>query len=778
MADPVYTFSVELATGSFTDLTTRIERASWGQAIVDMFHPPVVGNGLFELANDDGLMGPRVNSSFQPGHNVKLTVTCSSVLHPLFYGRIIDISLQSALGQRTTIIEAVDDWDRLQEVKWSTRLFSGTNVKSMFTELMSISAVRSFQVDATGITSAANLGYAWYNDAPAVESLHELVSTGDYQLLVDGNGTYQLRGPNWSLFDASSTQHFNTSSWAETFRSEKSRETVINRVRISGKQLEAATDLRTLAYMPPAVAGVAGSALTIAASGGTFGHWFNFNDPDNATVEDVPVYSLAAMVQSTDWYVSANNDGSGADMSSGVTLSQSYYGGNGAVLYTNNNPVDVYLARSQIKGYPLEPVGDLIRQVDVASSQAVYGIRAFTMENRVLQWFSNDYIGTLATHIASNRKDGMNESQLTLVNKFPTQYESNLLGNVLWVTDPFSGPETTWRVRGTQHNLEFNQGLRHSTIYDMDTPEGPWGWGIPSETLNTESYYSSSSPTITNGGSGYVVGEVVTLSGVSAGGVLATDGASDTEGVETTYVVATVDGSGAILTVTLGNPGSYTTVPTSPVATTASASGTGATFTPSWTLGSVWATWDPSERDVDMVLSGGNLIATSANQVPSGGAVYSTVYKSGGKHYCELVMTTAEIYVSRFGVGNSTDSPTNLALGTTANSWAYIEVFAQKRHSDVGVSYGVEPPADSGEGQEQSGDVISVLLDLDAGELSFWVNGVDQGVAYTGLSGNLCPQVSTGGKNVTITANFGASAWTYTPPAGYTGWYTGSEAPS
>lgn len=33
------------------------------------------------------------------------------------------------------------------------------------------------------------------------------------------------------------------------------------------------------------------------------------------------------------------------------------------------------------------------------------------------------------------------------------------------------------------------------------------------------------------------------------------------------------------------------------------------------------------------------------------------------------------------------------------------------------------------------GDIISVLADLDAGEISFGLNGVNQGVAYSGLSG-------------------------------------------
>jgi hypothetical protein len=70
--------------------------------------------------------------------------------------------------------------------------------------------------------------------------------------------------------------------------------------------------------------------------------------------------------------------------------------------------------------------------------------------------------------------------------------------------------------------------------------------------------------TVSAGGSGYAVGNVLTISG----------GTSTTAA---TVTVATVS-SGAVLTVTISNAGAYTAVPTNPAATTGGA-GTGATFT-------------------------------------------------------------------------------------------------------------------------------------------------------------------------------------------------------
>lgn len=478
MAEPVYTFSVELETGSFTDLTTRVERGSWGQAIVDIFHAPVVGNAMFELSNDAGDLGTRVNSSFQPGRAMQLTTVCSGVTYALFYGKITNITARSQLGARTTIVEAVDDWDRLQEVKFTTRLFSGTAVQSLWTELMSASSVRSFQVD-TNIADAC--GYAWYHDHAAPAALHEIAMAGNYQVLVDGNGTYQLRGRNWSLFDAASTANFITASWALDFRSGMARETIFNRVRVLGEQRVLTTDLCTVAYLPPE------TPISIPAST-AYGFWFDYYDPAMLSGNDTPCGSLVSPVASGDWYTAANSDGSGTDMTSGFTLTTSLFAASAVATFTNNTASGAYLTRAQLRGYPLRLASNIVRQVDITSSQTRFGLRALTIQNRLLQW--NDYIGSLATHVASDRKDGMHEAQATLVNRFPVQYENSGLGKVVGVEDYFSGQPTTWRVRAMDHTLEFTDGLKHTTSYQLDSPQGAWGWGKPDDYITYEYTFS------------------------------------------------------------------------------------------------------------------------------------------------------------------------------------------------------------------------------------------------------------------------------------------------
>lgn len=78
--EPIYTFGVEFSAGSFTNLTSRFERGEWDSSIVDLFRAPRVGHALFELGNGDGILSPRINSSFVPGKAIKLSASYASGL--------------------------------------------------------------------------------------------------------------------------------------------------------------------------------------------------------------------------------------------------------------------------------------------------------------------------------------------------------------------------------------------------------------------------------------------------------------------------------------------------------------------------------------------------------------------------------------------------------------------------------------------------------------------------------------------------------------------------
>ena len=176
------------------------------------------------------------------------------------------------------------------------------------------------------------------------------------------------------------------------------------------------------------------------------------------------------------------------------------------------------------------------------------------------------------------------------------------------------------------------------------------------------------------------------------------------------------------------------------------------------------ATFDSGRKSSKFILSGGDLTATGDGSAGPQ-SVASTVENSTGKFYCEFTITARGSVGCEVGIANSTASFADGAdfAADSVNGYAYWSG-ANKIHFTSFPAYGAT---------FTSGDIISMLFDATAGELSFWKNGADQGVAFTGIAGAWAPAIegqTNAAPYTTITANFGATAFTYTRPAGYEGW--------
>ena len=134
----------------------------------------------------------------------------------------------------------------------------------------------------------------------------------------------------------------------------------------------------------------------------------------------------------------------------------------------------------------------------------------------------------------------------------------------------------------TEPNHAIILNVRDGTWYDTEIPEDGRGAGIYPSVFRrplmagVEPVTSSvTAVTVSDQGTGYVVGDVLTISG-GVGSVPAQ------------VVVDTVDGSGGLTAITLSNAGSYTVEPDTPADVTGG-TGTGATI--NLTLGSTYKFW-------------------------------------------------------------------------------------------------------------------------------------------------------------------------------------------
>jgi SH3-like domain-containing protein len=166
-----------------------------------------------------------------------------------------------------------------------------------------------------------------------------------------------------------------------------------------------------------------------------------------------------------------------------------------------------------------------------------------------------------------------------------------------------------------------------------------------------------------------------------------------------------------------------------------------------------YPTLSPTDKSGTITLSNGNL--TMATDGSDWGAVRSTLGKSSGKWYWEVTVITAGS--PKIGILKSTDVVTTY-IGSSATGYAIDDV-GQKWNNGSSASYASSVSA--------PGTVIGIALDMDVGTISYYINGVSQGVAFSGISGLYYPAISGGFANSNFTVNFGASSFSHTAPDGY-----------
>jgi hypothetical protein len=111
------------------------------------------------------------------------------------------------------------------------------------------------------------------------------------------------------------------------------------------------------------------------------------------------------------------------------------------------------------------------------------------------------------------------------------------------------------------------------------------------------------------------------------------------------------------------------------------------------------------------------------------------------------------------GIGVNTDLglPTTSQSGDTAAGYMYL-ANGQKYNNGSLTGYG--------SAFTTSGTVVGVALNMDTGTITFYVNGVSQGQAFSGITGTAVP-VIVGNTSASGSVNFGQRSFAYTAPSGF-----------
>jgi SPRY domain len=166
-----------------------------------------------------------------------------------------------------------------------------------------------------------------------------------------------------------------------------------------------------------------------------------------------------------------------------------------------------------------------------------------------------------------------------------------------------------------------------------------------------------------------------------------------------------------------------------------------------------YATMNPLQKGSTVNIANGNLDVSNST---SGGAgkILGTIGVSSGKWYAEATMSGGG---GMPGIAEFTAN-TSQYPGGDAQSWGYNNG-GDKYYNGSNAAYGAS---------FTTNDVIGLALDMDAGSITFYKNGVSQGVAYsTGISGKTITFAGRGDTTTTESWNFGQRPFAYTAPSGY-----------
>jgi len=170
-------------------------------------------------------------------------------------------------------------------------------------------------------------------------------------------------------------------------------------------------------------------------------------------------------------------------------------------------------------------------------------------------------------------------------------------------------------------------------------------------------------------------------------------------------------------------------------------------------IASNYATLNSIATNASLTIQDSALTATSAS---TNVGCKATIAVTSGKWYWEATLVTKNGANPLIGIHNNHIDWDYGFVGNTTGGWGYAGS-GTKYNNSVATAYGATILV---------GDTVGIALDLDNRTLTFYKNGVSQGVAFTSLPvGLYSPAISV--QNNTISINFGQQPFAYSIPTGY-----------
>lgn len=454
MSDPLYTIAVEFVAGSFTNVTSDCLHFSYNRELATYDRGLTVGGCELIMQNEERKYSPANSGSpffphLKPNKRLQIQATYLGSTYNLFSGYINGFSINPIIGNRTAYIQASDRIKIMNMQDIDLAFKTNYNVSSLVTDILSSLAVNS--ADRVVDAIADNVTFAWFTGRKGTDSLNELLTLGNYQAYVGGDGKVNVRN-RYYQFEGSvvaSLTEFHDFSYS------LNDELIGNVLRINGTPRRLATSVGTIAWLQ--------TIETIPASSHA-SFWLTYVDPDTQD-SPTPANSVIFPVALTDFMFNTQSDGAGTDLTTTTSVNGILFGATAVFSLFNGSGNAAYITKFKVRGYPIQRQPVISYQEEISSSQAAYGKRVYTIDSNLIN--DIEYAKNYMVFLIDKKKDPEEVPVISLKNEWGPLLGLEL-GSLIFVSEAQTSVNSVFSVINMNHEIELTRGLEHTVTYNLE----------------------------------------------------------------------------------------------------------------------------------------------------------------------------------------------------------------------------------------------------------------------------------------------------------------------
>lgn len=460
MPDPTYTVAVEFVSGSFTNITSDCLRLSWNKELATYERGLSMGRLNLIIDNYSGNYSPPNSVSayypnLLPNKPIRIQATYDSSIHNLWNGYIDSYTIDPQYASRVTNIQASDRMKNLNRQNINFLFRTNYNVGSAFTDILSMAGVNSANRVIDAFTDT--LAYMWFEDRQPAGAIDEIVKFGNYKAFIDGQGRVNIRNRYFNAEGtvvASITEFYGLNYTLD-------EEDIGNIIQVGGDPRKISTSVNTIAWLD--------QIISIPASGWT-SFWLTYVDP--VTLETpTPATSITLPVATTDYLTNTQSDGAGANLTASTSVYVAAFATTAVCSIFNGDAANTsYVTLFKMRGYSLQRKPNVKAEIQVASSQSMYGERIYTLDSPLISELS--YAQDYAAYLRDTHKDPTDKVSVSVKNQWDYQLRAEV-GDMIWIYEPIINLHSAFVVMGVQHEISWENGLEHVVTYDTEIWKNP-----------------------------------------------------------------------------------------------------------------------------------------------------------------------------------------------------------------------------------------------------------------------------------------------------------------